>query len=261
MTRRPGFRDFGADRDDPTGMRSLLSSLPDPAPMPGDVAARIEASLADAAEELRRRPADGEPGRPPWASTRSRGGRASSRTIAALAAGFLVIAGAGVFGLQSLQSGHSDTPPMAVTPPASHRSSSQGAPSPSGMSPRSAPSTPLFTASKTAYTRGNLATKATMLWAAAGASHPSFTLPSLAAEQPGLGPLATPMGLSDCIAALGIDTPERVVADFALYEQRPAAVLLTANGATLRVHVVERTCRIGRPGVIAGPVTLSIPGG
>lgn len=32
--------------DDPTGMRALLSSLPDPGPMPGDLVTRIQASLA-----------------------------------------------------------------------------------------------------------------------------------------------------------------------------------------------------------------------
>lgn len=264
MTPRPGFRDVGTDRDDPTGMRSLLSSLPDPAPMPDGVAARIEASLADAAAEFRREPAPGEPGTPPWASTWSRAGRASSQTIGALAAGFLVIAGAGVFGLQSLRSGDSSPPPMVVTPPATHRSPSQtlstgSSPSSPGAGPRSAPPAPQFTASRTAYTRGNLAEHATALWIDAAASHPSFALPSLAAEQPGIGPLATPLGLSDCIAALGIDAPDRIVADFARYEQRPAAVLVTASGTTLQVHVVERTCRSGRPGVITEPVVLAMP--
>lgn len=232
--------------------------------MPDDVAARIEASLAVAADELRRRPVE-VPGRAPWANNRSHAGRSSSRTIAALAAGFLVIAGAGVFGLQSLESGTSDAPPMAVTPPSTHRSPSQAtptnsAPPSSAASPRPAPSTPLFTASKTDYTHGDLAKQATALWAAAG-SNPSFTLPSLSAEQPGLGPLATPMGLADCVAALGIDAPARVVADFARYGGRPAAVLLTSNGSTVQVHVVERTCRTGRAGVIAEPVTFPVPNG
>ena len=32
--------------DDPTGMRALLSSLPEPGPMPADLVARITASIA-----------------------------------------------------------------------------------------------------------------------------------------------------------------------------------------------------------------------
>ncbi len=263
MTPRPGFRDFGADRDDPTGMRSLLSSLPDPAPMPDDVAARIGASLAEAAGEQRHRPPLAQRGGPPWEKARA-GGRAASRTIGALAAGFLVIAGAGVFGLHTLQSGRSSAPPMVVAPPATRPGPSQVTPPASPSSPtvpgrRSGAPTPLFTATKTVYSSASLEKQAAMLWTAAGAAHPSFTLPSLAAEQPGIGPLATPLGLSDCIRALGLEVPDRVVVDFARYAGRPAAVLVTANGPALQVHVVERTCRAGRPGVIAGPLAVAVP--
>ncbi|MGB8382538.1 MAG: hypothetical protein WCG47_15060, partial [Dermatophilaceae bacterium] len=37
-----------AEDDDPTGVRALLAALPDPGPMPEDVAARVLARLADA---------------------------------------------------------------------------------------------------------------------------------------------------------------------------------------------------------------------
>ena len=38
--------DKGAPEHDPTGIRDLLSSLPDPGPMPADLVARINASIA-----------------------------------------------------------------------------------------------------------------------------------------------------------------------------------------------------------------------
>jgi hypothetical protein len=43
--------------DDPTGMRALLSGLPDPGPMPDDLVARIQASLLS---ESRSRAADAQ---------------------------------------------------------------------------------------------------------------------------------------------------------------------------------------------------------
>src|SRR6476661_6124120 len=38
--------DKGAPEHDPTGIRNLLSALPDPGPMPADLVARINASIA-----------------------------------------------------------------------------------------------------------------------------------------------------------------------------------------------------------------------
>ncbi len=45
MTLEPDLGDRPIE-DDPTGMRALLRSLPDPGPMPSTLAARIEASIA-----------------------------------------------------------------------------------------------------------------------------------------------------------------------------------------------------------------------
>ena len=38
--------DKGAPEHDPTGIRELLSALPDPGPMPADLVSRINASIA-----------------------------------------------------------------------------------------------------------------------------------------------------------------------------------------------------------------------
>jgi hypothetical protein len=88
--------------DDPTGMRALLSSLPDPGPMPDDLVARIQASLLS---ESRSRAADAQTPhaipQPPVATARHGASIPASRKrplgqwIFGLAAAGLVVAGGG----------------------------------------------------------------------------------------------------------------------------------------------------------------------
>jgi hypothetical protein len=88
--------------DDPTGMRALLSSLPDPGPMPDDLVARIQASLLS---ESRSRAADAQTPhaipQPPVAPNRHGASIPASRKrpvgqwIFGLAAAGVVVAGGG----------------------------------------------------------------------------------------------------------------------------------------------------------------------
>ncbi len=286
----PGMRNPGMDHEDPTGVRALLGSLPDPGPMPADVVQRIESSLSAAAESVPRAGASGGSDRT-WGSTRPNlPGGASPRTIAALAAGFLMIAGTGVFGLRSLQTDGTPGPPMAIAP-ASHPSSTSPDRHPSPTSPPTGPAshtsptgpttgphnpftptptsppavsggtdgTPkdqpaetIFVASGTIYLPDTMAAQATQLW-----RDPGAPLPALAAEQPGIGPLATPAALSECLDALDVASAPRAVVDFALYRQRPAAVIITGDAHAAQVRVVDRSCRAGHPNLLLGPVSLT----
>lgn len=266
MTQPPKLPQPAPEQGDPTGVRSLLSSLPDPTPMPPTVVERIEASLAAAAAAQRSEARAGSVGASssPWMTEPPGARRAPSRAIAALAAGFLAIAGTGMFALRSLRSeGPATAPPMVITPRSTASTQPEEPParsaSPGGStwptvapSPNAASGAVVLFATDTRYTQAALAVQAAVLWAAPGPS-----LPPLAAEQPGIGPLGTPAGLAGCLDALGLDAPERTMIDFALYEQRPAAVLITRTGPRTEVRVVERSCRDGNPGLIREAITVT----
>jgi hypothetical protein len=64
--------------DDPTGVRALLSGLPEPAPMPGYLVERINASL-NAAQSQRAASFSGERVTPLVATSRRRPGRVARR--------------------------------------------------------------------------------------------------------------------------------------------------------------------------------------
>lgn len=106
----------GPDDIDPTGMRAILSALPDPGPMPADLVDRITASLA--AEQAGGSGDSQTPG-PDSAAAASRGATVHSLAPAgvrrsrgmrrlpgvAIAASTVVIAGGAVFGLLGMDRG------------------------------------------------------------------------------------------------------------------------------------------------------------
>ncbi len=255
MTRPPSVRNLSEDEEDPTGVRSLLSSLPDPGPLPADVVQRIEASLhAAAAADAAGRAS--QPANSIWSVGDAPVGRASTLTIAALAAGVLVIAGAGVFGLAQLQSPDPAVAPLAISQQNSARAVASG---PGALvtdpwtAAASARMEPIFTVTGTRYAEAGLASQASRVWARQGR-----TLSVPAAEQPGIGPLGTRTGLASCLKALGSEPVGRVVLDFGLYEGRPAAVLILNTPGAVRVYVVGRSCRPDAPDLRAGPIELSV---
>ena len=128
---------------------------------------------------------------------------------------------------------------------------------PSGAT--SAPPSPAATAgglhiqlSTTAYTAGTLATQARALL-----DHPGQPIRDLAAESPGIGPIATPIGLEACLEEIGAvgaadPAPEGVSADLATFAGRPAVVVVVTRAGASTAWAVERSCTTGAPGLLAG---------
>src|SRR6476661_9696763 len=106
--------------------------------------------------------------------------------------------------------------------------------------------------STTAYTAGTLAAQARALL-----DHPGQPIRDLAAESPGIGPIATPIGLESCLEALGAldathPTADAVSVDLATYDGKPAAVLVVTRAGASTAWAVERSCTTGSPGVLKG---------
>jgi hypothetical protein len=91
----PDDRQPAAEDLDPTGVRAMLSSLPDPGPMPPDLADRITARLRQE-QSLRAGQADELLGATPLASRRARGS-AHQWLAAAAAVAVVAVGGAVVF--------------------------------------------------------------------------------------------------------------------------------------------------------------------
>ena len=255
--------------DDPTGMRALLSSLPDPGPMPPDLSARIlaalerEAGYAESGSIWDDEPAPPVPGVPPapmrsLATHAEVGGRVPTRrrrrapifAVAAALAIFALGGGALVRLVTDGLSGQS-TAGSAYERPATDEAASRDSGVAAGSTDAASP--PLsrnlgdfrVTTSGTAYSIAGLAGEARTALTARGVESTS--------EQARLS-LATPAGVSDCARALA-GTPVHV--DFGSYQGTEAALVVdtTSTGAT-RAYVVQLTCSAAAPGILAGPVDV-----
>ncbi|GAA2500409.1 hypothetical protein [Terrabacter carboxydivorans] len=259
------------DADVDARVRALLAGAPDPGPMPDRVSERIEQALLDAAR-LRVDPgpllaADGHPngshGASPDSLTGGTGGTGGgtvlampSRTerpkpiylVAAVAAAAAVVA----VGASAL---HVTKRPNGAAAVGDTYSSGSGA-SPSAAGPSGSPSTPSaglhIQLSTTAYASGTLAAQARTLL-----EHPGEPIRDLAAESPGIGPIATPIGLEACLEEIGAigaanPSPEAVSADVATFDGRPAVVVVVTRSGASTAWAVERSCTTGAPGLLKG---------
>lgn len=112
-----------SDDVDPTGIRELLASLPDPGPMPEDLVRRIEARLA--VEQAHRAASGGRDGVIDLAAERSRRRPARAFTILGAAAAGLVVTTVAITQLTGSTSGGSaDT---AASYPSLQRETAEGA--------------------------------------------------------------------------------------------------------------------------------------
>ncbi|MGO4597338.1 hypothetical protein [Terrabacter sp. 2RAF25] len=238
---------------------ALLAATPDPGPMPDHVEARISAALLDAAR-LRVDPgpmstADrfdtgpesggGHTGADVLAlPTRANAANAANRPkplylVAAVAAAAAVVAvGASALHVTKRPNGAAivgDTSSSKVRTPGSPGSGGGGL---------------HIQLSTTAYDSGNLATKARELL-----DRPGQPIRDLAAESPGIGPIATPIGLEACLEAIGAldatsPSPEAVSADLATFDGRPAVVVVVTRAGASTAWAVERSCSTGTPGLL-----------
>lgn len=247
------------DDDDPTGMRDLLRSLSDSGPMPDDLVARITSALADEQQARTviplRRPA------PRW--------RAWPRYAAAAAVTGIALTGGGVAlrmltdgsmtsaasnaGVEAASQAAAASPGERTGGEAATSSGSAAAvPGPSVTKVAGAPLTRV-TMSERAYAVDALAESARDALSANDVSLRDF-----AAESPAVGPIGTPRGARDCASALGIASTAAVLADLGTSAGMPVAlVVATAPDGARTAYLVERDCRLGDPGLLAGPVSLA----
>jgi hypothetical protein len=237
---------------DPTGMRALLGSLPDPGPMPDDLVARITAALD--AEGRSGASAGGDTGGPGTVVPlhRRRGWQllgVAAAAVVAFGVGGMVVDQLAPGGLQAtlgLSGGSAD-------------SAAGGAPAevaaPLGADRSGGSSAVLVLASGTDYTSGELAAQAGHLPVPDREGDDGSK--DAAALPPGAGAVADAAGARSCAGALGVGTSDPVVVDVATMSGRPVAVVVaTAQDGVRRAWVVERSCHEGEPAVVAGPVAV-----
>jgi hypothetical protein len=236
--------------DDPTGVRALLASLPEPEPMPAYLVERISASLA--AEEASR--SRGPAGATVSPLVRRRPVRKMVLGVAGVAAAAATV---GLVGTSLLRgAGESSSSAEASMSTARSTPSALAPQSPAGRDGTQglAATPPMhIQMSSTRYTRGSFVAQAGAL-AAAAPRHP--VLP-LTAESPGIGPIATPTGLASCLRALGVGKVDDVTADLGFYEGAPAAVIVTVSGSTRTAYAVKRSCSFGDGAVLHPGVPVS----
>ena len=237
--------------DDPTGVRALLSSLPEPDPMPAYLVERISASLA--AEQASRSRAGTTTVTP--LVRRHRSARRLVLGLAGVAAAAAVV---GLVGTDLLRGSNQSAGNATASMATAERSTTPN--------PAVAPQTPALggtegsTAlppmhirmSSTRYTAAGFAAQAGAL-----ASSPGQQVRPLTGESPSVGPIATPTGLASCLRALGVGPVDDVTADLGFYEGVPAAVIVTVSGSTRTAYAVGRSCSIGNQAVLHAGVPVS----
>ncbi|MBW3084161.1 hypothetical protein KEM60_00345 [Austwickia sp. TVS 96-490-7B] len=253
--------------DDPTGVQRLLSTLPDPAPMPRDLVDRINASLREESQRAEDVHYALFAGRGTKSISR-RCWRALGTATAVLAAGVMAatslqqpesalsraLTGPGPTdeGTPSLSTEVGESPDHGANPHESHDSSAVMAHGQSGINPPSSPQRQGLTMwgeSPHTYVPAELLPKAKQLLSSASTAH-------LGPVTSKSGRLSTLTGLERCLQALDIPSDASVVVDVATYEGKPVAVVASQHEGVEQVRVVRRSCTEGDPGLIAGPYGL-----
>lgn len=258
---------------DPTGMRELLASLPDPGPMPEDLVARITAALA-------------EESRAAQGSLTSQAARVVDAPLTALDAGNVVplrprrptlrhfgVAAAVVTAI-GLGGAALGAWPSSLTGPIAALSGSSSADSEAGAARAEAGAGESGEGADAGAGAGDLSADGRLDDVAivmSGIDHDSSALPAaaaalvsatyapvapLTAESPGIGPIATAIGARTCADALEISPDAGILVDVSEVDGAPAAVLIATADGTRTAYAVSRSCTTGSPMLIAGPIAL-----
>jgi hypothetical protein len=222
--------------DDPTGVRALLSGLPEPDPMPAYLVERINASLS-AEQSQRAASFSGGLVTPLVATSRRRPGRMLFAMAGAAAVVLVAVVGTNLFRIN--QQAASTTSSAAIAS-AEHGAGSPAPPGAYDKAARDAASAPALIqirVSATRYTKADFTTQARTLSSAAfGTSAPK------AAEPLAAGRMDTEAGLSDCLRAVGVTDATMVRADLAFYEGVPAVIIVATTKAGPMAYAVGRGC-------------------
>ncbi len=254
---------------DPTGMRALLASLPEPGPMPADLVARISAALAVEAQrgdgidqlwhldehaEVVSRVDEGDntsvdAGAPVVPLRRRLGLRHLAAAAAVLGVlslgGFLVKSLPGdVMAAFGTTGGSSDSAAVA-------EDSAAGSGARALVAPAAGSGEVVVVMSGVDHAADRLDVTAREL--DDGTLDP---IAALSAESPSLGPIATPIGARSCATALGIPADAGILVDVSEVDGVSAAVLVVHSGDGRTAWAVDRSCTTGNTGLIRGPVPL-----
>jgi hypothetical protein len=251
---------------DPTGMRALLSSLPEPGPMPDDLVARISAALAAEAQrgggidQLWGPDADGAapssaPGDDPDAGARvvPLRRRVGLRHLG-VAAAVVGVLGLGGFLVRSVPGD------VVASFSAAGGSADSGAAedSAAGSKGRAALVAPQAGSGDVVVVMSGVDHASARLDVTARELDDGTLDPiaDLGAESPSLGPIATPVGARSCATALGIPADAGLLVDVSEVDGVSAAVLVVHSGGGRAAWAVDRSCTTGNTGLIRGPVPL-----
>jgi hypothetical protein len=255
---------------DPTGMRALLGSLPDPGPMPEHLVARITAALEEESRGVRG--ATGAPS-PTWvppvapepvSGTYLAGPeddgvvvplrRRRTWLLGAAAAAVVVIGAGGVVVDRLADGGLVASLGVSQGGNDSAADSAAGGAAPESGAVAEDPTLGVVVvATGTDYAAAELGRLAAGLPGAPEAGDESALRSDLSVSEP----LAGPAGARSCASGLGVDPDDEVTLDLATVDGRRAAVVVaTAADGTARAWAVERSCTASAPGVIAGPVAV-----
>ena len=224
--------------DDQTGVRALLSALPEPDPMPAYLVERISASLA--AEQAQRADvSSGASVTPLVATTRRRPGRLLF-SIAGAAAAVVMIGVLGNNLLRTNQSGGLTSAASSAITSSSRVAGGGEPPSAYDKAVPGSPSTPpliQIRQSDVRYTQATFAAQARTLHGVAFDS----TQP-MAGASSALGHIGTTGGLTDCLGAIGAGGAQMVQADLAFYEGQPAVIIVATTDGVPTAYAVGRGC-------------------
>lgn len=223
--------------DDQTGVRALLSGLPEPDPMPAYLVERISASLA--AEQAQRAVLASGASVTPLLASRRRPRRLLFSVAGAAAAVVLI----GVLGnnlVRDSSSGDVTSAASSGLASAARESSGMAPPSSSDKSVSGgalAPASIRIRVSTVRYTQ------ATFVAQARGLRDLAFDSPQpMATYSSDVGPMRTTSGLTDCLAAIGASGAQMVQADLAFYEGQPAVVIVATTNGVPTAYAVGRGC-------------------
>ncbi|HSF97595.1 MAG TPA: hypothetical protein VLA55_02790 [Ornithinibacter sp.] len=244
---------------DPTGMRDLLASLPDPGPMPDDLVARITAALAQESRSATLGPASDAgtvvPLRPRRAGLRHLGVAAAVVTAIGLG-GVALTSWPGSLTAQVNAFDGSGDDSGTVAGAAESQVEQDSAVK--GGADLGAPVLPETDYSGVVVIMSGMNHGSATLARSVSTLQSSLPVPvaPLTAESPGIGPIATPIGARSCADALGVSSAAGILVDVSEVDGSPAAVLVVEDAGKRTAYAVGRSCTTGAPALIAGPVSL-----
>jgi hypothetical protein len=86
---------------------------------------------------------------------------------------------------------------------------------------------------------------------------PSAEVALPVADAARIGPIATPEGLTSCIATLGEADADQVAIDMATYAGQQAAVVVVVSSGAKQVFAVAPACSQGDPQILVGPLPMT----